>query len=118
MKKLILLAIATLAPTLVWAGSIVFPSSNAAPNPAYSRTLSLDTKGYANYSTGMRDAVRFKGATAAGVATAVKVFFNGDETYSYPVTEDTYTIDRRNVSKIGFRAYSTATQVNVHVWGW
>lgn len=118
MKKTAFLFLLCLAPALCWAGSVVLPSSNAAPNPAYSRTLSLDTKGYANYSTGMRDAVRFKGATAAGVATAVKVFFNGDETYSYPVTEDTYTIDRRNVSKIGFRAYSTATPVNVHVWGW
>lgn len=117
MKKLILL-VTVLAPALCWAGSIVLPSSNAAPNPSYSRTLTLGTKGYANYSTNMRDAVRFKGATAAGVATAVKVFLNGDETYSYPVAEDTYTIDRRNVSKIGFRAYSTATPVNVHVWGW
>ena len=115
MKKIIIITLC-LFPVLAFAGVLVLPQSNISPNPAYSRNLSLGTKGMANYSTSMRDAVRFKAATAAGVATTVKVFLDGDETKVYPASEDTYSFERGKVTKIGFRAYSTAVPVTVHVW--
>lgn len=109
MKRLILLLLCI--PALCWAG-------DTTPNPAYSRTLSLGTKGLANYSTAYRDGIKFKGATSTGTAVAVKVHFDGSESNVYPTSEDTYTFKRGGVSKVGFRAYSTATPVTVHVWGW
>ncbi len=103
--------ICLMLPALVWAGDVIL-------NPAYQRTLSLGTKGLANYSTAYRDGIKFKASTAAGTAVAVKVFFDGSETHVYPTSEDTYTLRRGMISKVGFRAYSTATPVTVHVLGW
>ncbi|OHD28159.1 MAG: hypothetical protein A2Y38_15620 [Spirochaetes bacterium GWB1_59_5] len=106
--KNVLLMVLCLIPALVWAGDF-------APNPVHSRTLSLGTKGFANYSVAYRDGVKFKAATAAGVATTVKVFFDDDETHVYPSSGE--NIDRGKLTKVGFRAYSSATPVTVHVWG-
>jgi hypothetical protein len=109
MKNLTLLL--CLIPALSWAGDIFI-------KPVYQRTLSLGTKGMANYSTSFRDGIKFKAASATGTAITVKVFFDGSETNVYPTSEDAYTLKRGEVSKVGFRAYSTATPVSVHVLGW
>jgi hypothetical protein len=109
-KKLALL-MCVVIPALAWAGDVII-------NPAYQRTLSLGTKGLANYSTAYRDGMKFKAVNASGAAVAVKVLFDGSESNVYPTSEDTYTLRRGNVSKVGFRAYTTASPVTVHVLGW
>lgn len=85
------------------------------PNPQYSRTKSLGTKGFYNYSTTGKIAVRFK-SLVNSTATAVKVFFNGDETAIFPSADDTVFI-HAGATKIGFRAYSTVNSVVLHVLG-
>ena len=67
------------------------------PDPDYSRTLSLGTKGYANYSTvyaGRRlTAIQFTCRTVGtSVPVPVKVYLNGVETYFLTLDKGEYPI--------------------------
>jgi hypothetical protein len=110
MKRSIFLAIVVLLPALSLAATL-------APNPSHTRTASLGTKGFSCYSTINKVGVKCKTATAAGVATVSKWFFNGNEAVTYPTAEEEYAIVRGSVTSICQRAYSSATPVNKHCVG-
>ena len=66
-----------------------------APRSDFSRTLSLGTKGYANYSTVGRGAIRFTcrvvgTATAAAVKVQVGGFLNGAETHFLTLSSEEF----------------------------
>lgn len=61
-----------------------------APQPAYSRTFALGTKGMSNYSTNRVRGVKFTCVTTGtSTASPTKVFMSGVETYFLTLSSDT-----------------------------
>lgn len=60
-----------------------------APDAAYSRTITLGTKGFGNYSTNSVRAIKFNcRQTSTNTTEAVKVFLNGTETHFLTLDSD------------------------------
>lgn len=69
------------------------PVQGFTPDPTFSRTLTLGTKGFANYSTTKVRAIKFScRQTSTNTTEAVKVFLNGVETHFLTVDSDIFVI--------------------------
>lgn len=76
------------------------------------------TSVFENVTASGLTAIKFVAATAAGVLTTIKIrlggFTTGAETDTFVSSGETIWLNGQTT--VGFHAYSTATNINLHTW--